>query len=70
MKNVSSSLTTSGTQVIIAIAAAVEIAFLGAAHADISGRDPSGLRGRKEKWRAITLIRLVDPSWYFLRGRR
>jgi hypothetical protein len=57
-------------KVLLGAAAAAQTAAIGAAHADISRRDESQLHGSKTKWRAIALISVVGPFWYFLRGRR
>ncbi len=58
------------TKVLLYLLGAVQFALLGAAHWDISHRDPSELRGSKAKWRAISLINFVGPIWYFTRGRK
>ncbi len=70
MTNKSLNLASTRTKVIIAIAATIEIALVGVAHADISRRKPSELNGSKLQWRAITLITFLGPIVYFLRGRR
>lgn len=58
------------TKVLLGVLGAVELGLLGAAHWDISHRDPRELRGSKAKWRAISLINFVGPICYFLRGRK
>lgn len=59
-----------GLKVLLAAAAVAQVAGVGAAHADISRRQESELRGSKLMWRALTLTSVVGPPWYFLRGKR
>ena len=58
------------TKVLLGALAAVQVGLLGAAHWDISHRDPEDLRGSPMAWRAITLLNFVGPIAYFLRGRK
>ena len=58
------------TKVLLGVLGAVQVGLLGAAHYDISHRDPRELRGSPMAWRAITLINFIGPILYFLRGRK
>lgn len=58
------------TKLLVGVLGAIQLGLLGAAHRDISRRDPGELNGSKRKWRAITLINFVGPIWYFARGRK
>lgn len=58
------------TKILLGVLAAVQVSLLGAAHWDISHRDPRELRGSPMAWRAITLINFIGPIAYFLRGRK
>lgn len=60
----------SAMKILVVVLAAVEFGLLGAAQWDISRRDPSELRGSKGKWRAVALLNLFGPIWYFARGRK
>ncbi|HEU0256580.1 MAG TPA: hypothetical protein VFQ96_01925 [Microbacteriaceae bacterium] len=53
----------------IIAAAAVQIALVGAAHADMSRRPAEQIRGPKGLWRLATLVNFVGPVAYFRWGR-
>ncbi len=58
-----------GGKVLLGLLIVIQLALTGAAHADLSRRDASEIRGSKAKWRAITLINFIGPILYFSRGR-
>lgn len=56
-------------RIAIVTGGAIQLALIGAAHADISRRPADQIRGSKMTWRLISLINIIGPIIYFRRGR-
>lgn len=59
-----------GKRTAIVLLAIVQLALIGAAHADITKSRESELTASKRTWRLISLIDFVGPLAYFFAGRR
>jgi hypothetical protein len=55
---------------LVVMLAAAEAVLLVAAQADLTRRPAALVSGSKAKWRLVSLINIIGPVAYFLRGRR
>ena len=58
------------TRRLVVVLGALEAALLVAAQVDLARRPPALVSGSKTMWRLVSLINVVGPLTYFLRGRR
>lgn len=57
-------------QVLVMLAASIQISLAVSAWADLARRSPEQVNGSRAAWAAVIAVNVIGPITYFRRGRR